>query len=115
MGENSDVRITWEDRQNEDYSSLHCDHALFSAGLFSGQTEKLTSEQKDFFDALRTIHGVTDISVYQYRINVTKGRVFAWDEIRPIVERLLGVWVRNQTESAAQERSGINPRREHDA
>lgn len=85
------MRYKWEQCLNPEVNILHVDVLLpltYGCGGIAPSSDGLDDEDCEFAGTLRAIHGVKGVTLHKYECQVSKGVVFAWEEIRPEVERL---------------------------
>jgi hypothetical protein len=90
------LRYTIERYPNQDVIGIHIEDRLprvfeFRLDRKGGwmSDAKLSAEDTDFFSEVASIRGVVEVSGLDYRMSITKGRVFSWDEIVPGVIEIL--------------------------
>lgn len=86
------VRTSWEHYPNQDIATIHADVKFWDSIHAETHDVPLTADQSRLSDDMLSIHGVVDVAFEQHEIRVTKGRVFAWDEVKPRVESVLSEW-----------------------
>lgn len=82
------MRMQWEMCPNPQVAQLHIDQQLPNVGLLRGEVG-LQVEGKELLDLLLGVHGIQDCSTSGYTLQIIKGNVFDWDEVKPRVESVL--------------------------
>ena len=86
------MRIKWEIVPNPDCRTIHVDDPLFNH-FKCDSLENLEGSQKELVVNLKSILGISDVSVWPYRIHITKAKVFDWKEVDSKVEDILSNWM----------------------
>lgn len=85
------IRGQWQYFRNEDCASLHLDREL--PEMDSTQLEQPTPGAARMVRMLMLIPGVVEASsATRYELNIEKGHVFAWSEVRPQIEKSVEEW-----------------------
>lgn len=86
------MKFKWVKTQSTHAQILNCDHKLpaIAPVTMTGLIPKDNSLNREIFDTLHAIHGLEDFCTSGgYKIDVQKGAVFSWDEVKPRVEQAL--------------------------
>lgn len=82
----NELDTRWQACPNEQVMVLHFRRELPRMGWLSEQTD----EARHLRVILESQHGVEEVSsTFKYELQVKKGHLFSWDEIRPRIESAL--------------------------
>lgn len=83
----SEMKYATEFYPNNQYMGVHCEIRLPQIGFIS--SDKKTPEAEKLKEDLLAIPGVVEVTAYNYKLGVTRGGVFKWQEIEPQVLAVL--------------------------